>query len=162
MLFPTRPNEPKLVGIPLANPMGWVSSPPNFLAATETIADLANAALASPNELAAARRVPHRFDVLSESNLNSDTKRPDNNDLNTSTTKVQSSSNLDLISDAASMQNFFYQNKFFRKQKSSQSLKCSQPFVLRWQSYGKFKFAFRAYGKFKFKFRADGKFKFKF
>ena len=48
-LFPSRPGEPKLVAIPLTNPMGWVSSPPNFSACTETVADLANADLADPS-----------------------------------------------------------------------------------------------------------------
>ena len=30
VLFPSRKNEPALVGILLTNSMGWVSSPPNF------------------------------------------------------------------------------------------------------------------------------------
>ena len=42
VLFPSRKNESALVGIPLTNPMGWVSSPPNFSACTETICDIAN------------------------------------------------------------------------------------------------------------------------
>eukprot|EP00536_Pseudo-nitzschia_multiseries_P018029 jgi/Psemu1/53796/gm1.53796_g len=41
--FPSRKGEPSLIGIPLTNPMGWKSSPPNFCAFTETIAGLANA-----------------------------------------------------------------------------------------------------------------------
>eukprot|EP00536_Pseudo-nitzschia_multiseries_P018339 jgi/Psemu1/55134/gm1.55134_g len=44
--------------------MGWKSSPPNFCAFTETIADLANATLSTG--LAAARRTPHRLDIPSE------------------------------------------------------------------------------------------------
>jgi hypothetical protein len=36
-----------MIGFPLALPMGWVNSPPYFTAATGTIADLANAALAT-------------------------------------------------------------------------------------------------------------------
>ena len=67
-LFPSRPGEPKLVGIPLTNPMGWVSSPPNFSACTETIADLANVDLADPIAIEEARSTPHRLDVVSESN----------------------------------------------------------------------------------------------
>ena len=67
VLFPSREGEPPLVGIPLTNPMGWVSSPPNFCACTETVADLANDALANPLEVAKARLVPHRLDVISES-----------------------------------------------------------------------------------------------
>jgi hypothetical protein len=66
-LFPSRPGEPKLVGIPLTNPMGWVSSPPNFSACTETIADLANVDLADPIAIEEARSTPHRLDVVSES-----------------------------------------------------------------------------------------------
>ena len=67
VLFPSRTGEPPLIGIPLTNPMGWCSSPPNFSACTETVADLANAALADPSAVAAARQAPHRLDVLSES-----------------------------------------------------------------------------------------------
>lgn len=66
VLFPTRDGEPPLVGIPLTNPMGWCDSPPNFSACTETVADLANAALARPEQLASARRHPHRLDQVSE------------------------------------------------------------------------------------------------
>ena len=44
---PTTPGSPPLIAFPLALPMGWVESPPYFTAATETICDLANAALAS-------------------------------------------------------------------------------------------------------------------
>ena len=101
---PTHPNKPKLVGIPLENPIGWVSLPPNFLAATETIAGLANAALSCPNVVAAAHQALHCFDVLSESNQNLDTTRPDINDLNTLTTTSQSAFNLDSILDAIFMQ----------------------------------------------------------
>eukprot|EP00536_Pseudo-nitzschia_multiseries_P019295 jgi/Psemu1/59905/gm1.59905_g len=64
MLFPARKGEPPLVGIPLTNPMGWTSSPPNFCAFTETIADLANDTLSIG--LAMARRTPHRLDIPSE------------------------------------------------------------------------------------------------
>eukprot|EP00536_Pseudo-nitzschia_multiseries_P012239 jgi/Psemu1/31438/gm1.31438_g len=64
VLFPPRPGEAPLIGIPLTNPMGWKSSPPNFCAFTETIADLANATL--PTGLAAAQRTPHRLDIPSE------------------------------------------------------------------------------------------------
>ena len=41
VLFLTRKNEPALIVIPMTNPMGWLSSPPNFSACTETVADLA-------------------------------------------------------------------------------------------------------------------------
>ena len=66
VLFPSRPNKPDLIGIPLTNPMGWVSSPPNFSACTETIADLANADLQDPAAMQHARITPHRLDVISE------------------------------------------------------------------------------------------------
>lgn len=48
LLFPTIPtlDEP-LVAIPLVLPMGWKNSPPVFSTATETVADVANAAIAS-------------------------------------------------------------------------------------------------------------------
>lgn len=66
VVFPTRPGEPPLIGIPLTNPMGWTESPPNFCACTETVADLANAAIATPGAMAAARHQPHPLDVVSE------------------------------------------------------------------------------------------------
>ena len=40
--FPTEINGEPLVAFPLVLPMGWVSSPPYFCAATETVADVAN------------------------------------------------------------------------------------------------------------------------
>ena len=45
LLFPTAEDESDLVALPLVLPMGWTESPPYFCAATETIADLANATL---------------------------------------------------------------------------------------------------------------------
>eukprot|EP00536_Pseudo-nitzschia_multiseries_P007795 jgi/Psemu1/18770/gm1.18770_g len=47
VLFPSRKGKPPLIGIPLTNPMGWKSSPPNFCAFPKTIADLANATLST-------------------------------------------------------------------------------------------------------------------
>ena len=44
-LLPKEPNEPQLIAVPLALPMGWVESPPFFCAVTETVADLANSRL---------------------------------------------------------------------------------------------------------------------
>eukprot|EP00536_Pseudo-nitzschia_multiseries_P017737 jgi/Psemu1/52317/gm1.52317_g len=41
--FPYR--EPPLIGIPLTNPMGWTSIPPNFYACTKIIAEFANTSL---------------------------------------------------------------------------------------------------------------------
>ena len=43
--FPNRPDEPKLVALPLVLPMGWQASPPYFCSVTETITDLTNAQL---------------------------------------------------------------------------------------------------------------------
>ena len=67
VLFPSRKDEPALVGIPLTNPMGWVSSPPNFTACTETICDIANKDLKNVAAVNLARITPHRLDVVSES-----------------------------------------------------------------------------------------------
>ena len=61
VLFPQHPGEPPLVGFPLVLPMGWVSSPPYFCAATETVADLANATAATAHDPS-----PHRLDAVSE------------------------------------------------------------------------------------------------
>jgi hypothetical protein len=67
VLFPSRDKEPPLIGIPLTNPMGWVLSPPNFCACTETIADLANGGLKDKEALEYARLTPHPLDEVSES-----------------------------------------------------------------------------------------------
>jgi hypothetical protein len=67
VLFPSRPNEPNLIGIPMTNPMGWVSSPPNFCACTETVADLANVGINDKGAMTRARVTPHRLDLVSES-----------------------------------------------------------------------------------------------
>jgi hypothetical protein len=55
-----------MIGFPLALPMGWVTSPPYFTAATETITDMANAALANDTKFP-----PHRLDSISESDPDS-------------------------------------------------------------------------------------------
>ena len=69
VLFPSRPGEPPLVGIPLTNFMGWSSSSPNFCACTDTVADLTNDALRSPATKSLAQETTHRFDALSETTL---------------------------------------------------------------------------------------------
>ena len=46
--------------------MGWVSSPPNFCAWTETVCDMANADLKNAESMRKARVTPHRLDVVSE------------------------------------------------------------------------------------------------
>jgi hypothetical protein len=50
-----------MIGFPLALTLGWVNSPPYFTAATETIADLANAALETDTKFQ-----QHRLDATSE------------------------------------------------------------------------------------------------
>ena len=55
-----------LVEFPLVLPMGWVESPPQFCAVTETVADLANTAL---REKTQRLRTPHQLDQVSESNV---------------------------------------------------------------------------------------------
>ena len=65
VLFPTRPGEQPLIGIPLTLPMGWKESPPAFCTATETTADLANATLAADHKRLCA--LPHRLEELAES-----------------------------------------------------------------------------------------------
>jgi hypothetical protein len=45
VVFPTLPGDEPLIAFPLVLPMGWTNSPPIFSAATETIADIANARL---------------------------------------------------------------------------------------------------------------------
>ena len=66
VLFLSRPNEPDLVGIPLTNPMEWVSSPPNFSACIETVCDMANDDLKNVKSMQMARATPHRLDVVLE------------------------------------------------------------------------------------------------
>jgi len=61
VLFPSRPGEEPLIGLPLTLPMGWKESPPGFCSATETVADIANA-----NIRARHIPLPHRFDEVSE------------------------------------------------------------------------------------------------
>ncbi|KAK1732369.1 hypothetical protein QTG54_016948 [Skeletonema marinoi] len=59
--FPTQPGEEKLVALPLVLPMGWKNSPPVFVTATETIADLTNQRLRSRIEPR-----PHALDEAAE------------------------------------------------------------------------------------------------
>jgi len=60
VLLPQLPGEPPLVAIPLAPPMGWVKSPPIFCAATETIADVANARMGT------SYSTPHHLEALAD------------------------------------------------------------------------------------------------
>jgi hypothetical protein len=62
VLFPLRPNEEALIGLPLTLPMGWKESPPIFCATTETIVDLANTAIQQGTAFGS-----HRLDNLAES-----------------------------------------------------------------------------------------------
>jgi hypothetical protein len=61
IVFPKCPGEEQLVAFPLSLPMGWVHSPPFFTAATETVADLANASINYCNTAP-----PHRLEVMAE------------------------------------------------------------------------------------------------
>jgi hypothetical protein len=61
VMFPTAPGEEQLIGLPLVLPMEWKQSPPLFMAATETVADLDNNKLQSRQA-----SIPHRLYVLSE------------------------------------------------------------------------------------------------
>ena len=47
LVLPSYEGEEPLIGIPLACPMGWVQSPPTFCTMSETVCDLANAAIRS-------------------------------------------------------------------------------------------------------------------
>ena len=67
VLLTTRKNEPALIGIPMTNPMGSLSSPPNFPACTETVANLANDNLDDGVVVADTCLRSHRLDVVSES-----------------------------------------------------------------------------------------------
>jgi hypothetical protein len=64
--LPTTKGEEPMIGFPLALPMGWVNSPPYFTAATETIADLANAALVTT-----AKFPSHCLEAISETDPDS-------------------------------------------------------------------------------------------
>ena len=55
-----------LVAFPLFLPMGWVESPPQFCAVTETVAELANTAL---REQTPRLRTPHLLDQVLESTV---------------------------------------------------------------------------------------------
>ena len=61
VILPAYPGEPQLIAIPLSTTMGWVSSPPTFCAASETIADLSNKALARGEPAA-----PHRLEAVAK------------------------------------------------------------------------------------------------
>ena len=64
--LPQGPDGKNLVTSPLVLPMGWVESPPQFCAVTETVADLANTAL---REKTQRLRTPHRLEHILESTV---------------------------------------------------------------------------------------------
>ena len=66
VFFSFTKNKPALVGIPVTNPMRWVTSFPNFSACTETVCDMANVNLKNVESMRHARITPHRLDVVSE------------------------------------------------------------------------------------------------
>ena len=55
-----------MIRFPLVLLMGWAESPPAFCAGTETVADLANATLATNMELL---DVSHQLDAISKTAL---------------------------------------------------------------------------------------------
>ena len=67
VLFPSQKDEPVLVGIPLTNLMGWVSSLPNFSACTEMACDMATKDLKDADAMNLARITRHQLDVVLES-----------------------------------------------------------------------------------------------
>ena len=73
VLLPSKKGERKLIGFPQVLPMGWAESSPAFCAGTETIADLANAILATNIQ---SLGVCHRLDALSETALALVTSKP--------------------------------------------------------------------------------------
>lgn len=58
VVLPAYPGLPPLVAIPLALTMGWINSPPIFCSVSETICDLANAAMYKRHA------PPHRLEEL--------------------------------------------------------------------------------------------------
>jgi len=60
VIMPSYEGEEPLVAIPLVCTMGWVNSPPTFCAASETVADLANARLYRHHV------PPHRLESIAE------------------------------------------------------------------------------------------------
>ena len=64
--LPLGPDGKILVAFFLVLPMGWVESPPQFCAVTETVTDLANTALREKNQ---RLRTPHRLDQVLESTV---------------------------------------------------------------------------------------------
>ena len=61
--LPLGTDNKTLVAVPLVLPMGWVESPPQFCAVTETVADLANTVL---REKTQRMRTPLRLDQVSK------------------------------------------------------------------------------------------------
>ena len=76
--FPTEVQGQHLVAFPLVLPMGWVSSPPYFCAATETVADVSNARIMLGDKPARHRldRVADSEPVLDSSTSPSHSYRP--------------------------------------------------------------------------------------
>lgn len=64
VLLPSYPGEPYLIGIPIQNLMGWISSAQFFSAYTKTVSDLANADLANKVVISVKQRTLHQFDVV--------------------------------------------------------------------------------------------------
>lgn len=71
IILPTPPGQEPLVLFFLGLPMGWVSSPPVFSAATESVADVTNARIHSN-----WKPPPHRQDVAADTPTPADPGRP--------------------------------------------------------------------------------------
>ena len=72
VLLPVAPAESPMIAFPYVDPMGWKESPPSFSAATETIADLANASLETREPLPS-----HRLEQLAATLPADHSERPD-------------------------------------------------------------------------------------
>jgi hypothetical protein len=66
-ILPSYPNKEPLIAFPMILPMGWVDSPNYLCAITETIADLANARLATNNLSPPTHRLNETARTLPES-----------------------------------------------------------------------------------------------
>ncbi|CAB9501094.1 unknown protein [Seminavis robusta] len=87
MLFPARDGEELMIAFPLVLPMGWKESPPNFSAATETVADMANANIADNTH----QPEPHRLETVSETPPEHDVQSPHDEKENTTNAQQQCS-----------------------------------------------------------------------
>ena len=85
VLMPCYEGEPQLIAVLLSTTMGWVSSPPTFCTASETVADLAKALLYKNtvllHHLEDAASVHNCWKLPQLNNNNKEPPSPDNHDL---------------------------------------------------------------------------------